>query len=472
MPYSLPNSPTLRTHSQSRRRFSDSTGSGAFAPITALPRRRISAAKQHHVFHLGDDHDDDDSPEDEQFPKLRQQHIPFFADQKPAIRLTPPTTAVPFPRASPTSPSSDEPIDHLHTRSSSHPVLLANGKPLKSSLKSSSSAPTISTYPRAVHLRARSAPSTPHDEISVCTPKNVHFAEKDGLATVRVFNRSAKPASLSHPTAGDDTETETDSEFSSRTSFPFPRFPTSPPPPATHSFQIDYSTPGATYSIPAHNPPPYANVHLESLHFPPPPSPSHHKAPFLTGTLLVRNVAYEKQVALRFTLDDWQTTSEVLARHVSSLSDLPLALAPRTPGDTVGALASSPHSWDRFAFTIRLEDYAHKLNERVLWIVARFTTPAGEWWDNNSGSNYRVGFRPSSPPPTASAGPPKRAHALSAPGKYCHSFMNSIYLFTVLRSSFSWIFYDESTFTVICCACTDDYDYDDIHCPYGHHTPP
>ena len=41
------------------------------------------------------------------------------------------------------------------------------------------------------------------------------------------------------------------------------------------------------------------------------------------GSVLVRNVAYNKTVAIRFTLDDWQTTSEVTAHYVSSLPSLP-----------------------------------------------------------------------------------------------------------------------------------------------------
>jgi len=48
----------------------------------------------------------------------------------------------------------------------------------------------------------------------------------------------------------------------------------------------------------------------------------------------------------------------------------------------------------RHSFTIRLEAYEHKLADRTLFIVARYSPgTGGEWWDNNSGSNYRVGFR-------------------------------------------------------------------------------
>jgi hypothetical protein len=43
----------------------------------------------------------------------------------------------------------------------------------------------------------------------------------------------------------------------------------------------------------------------------------------LTGSLLVRNLAYEKHVSVRFTLDDWHTTSEVKASYKESIERLP-----------------------------------------------------------------------------------------------------------------------------------------------------
>jgi len=254
---------------------------------------------------------------------------------------------------------------------SSSPILLSNGKPLKSSLKSPS-IPSISDTLRPTHLRTRSAPATP-------THKNVHFAEeKDQLESVRVFSLFAKPASLSSPR--EDTETETDNErdlyFSN--SFPFPCIPLS-------SIAAIFHLDDTTSTIPSPFPSPNANILLESLLL-----SSAESIPVLTGFLIVRNIAYEKVVAVRFTMDNWQTTSEVLARHAPSLA---LTTAP----PTVSRGSKDDDMWDRFAFTIRLEGYAFKLQERVMWLVARYATAGGEWWDNNEGHDYRIGFKPVHP---------------------------------------------------------------------------
>jgi hypothetical protein len=76
----------------------------------------------------------------------------------------------------------------------------------------------------------------------------------------------------------------------------------------------------------------------------------------LTGTVLVRNVLFAKDVAVRFTFDGRQTTSEVHGKHVVSLPGLPPPfLRPNIVGNAVGLLAAAgsdgtPPTWDRFSF--------------------------------------------------------------------------------------------------------------------------
>jgi hypothetical protein len=225
-------------------------------------------------------------------------------------------------------------------------------------------------------------PTTP-----IYGPKNVHFKEKDeGLESVRLFRRTGKPVSVSKPTS--DTETETEPEPSG---FPFLHA-------SSNNFGSSASsslTQIATCSpVPASNPYPYANVHLESVSLPP------ARPPVLRGTILVRNIVFEKYVGVRFTLDDWTTVSEVLATYTGPVASLE-TLAGTNQGKTVGDLIGSAgaRGWDRFNFAVKLEDYEAYLWQRTLYLVTRYTAPGvGEFWDNNSGENYRITFRSLSGP--------------------------------------------------------------------------
>ncbi|KAG5335267.1 hypothetical protein C0989_001636 [Termitomyces sp. Mn162] len=413
MPYSLP------VHAAGHRR-SHSGDHGAL-PST-LPRRRNATP----VFHFNNDQDsssDSDSPHTIPALKLKSRPISFHGA---------PTAVVPLPL----------PVQ----RTNSSPILLSNGKPLKSSLKSSPSAPSMPSSPTEEHplgpagrTRASSTPNTPALDHHV--PKNVHFPSNK-LATVRFYSRSARPASLSLADGG-DTETETESERSPYPSFAFPNTKIKGKK-MVHTLDTALSS-----LVPAPSPPAHANVYLESLalhhtsnHAPISstsslPFPSSSSSPLssstslsLKGTLLVRNLAYEKTVAVRFTLDEWDTTSEVLAHYTASLPALPPALyVPGSglqnvhPGVNVGTVDKP--AWDRFTFTIRLDDYVPSLATRTLWLVVRYCTPTAgsafgsgsgsgegmgigteeaeqggsgngsnnEWWDNNGGRNYRVVFR-------------------------------------------------------------------------------
>ncbi|CAK5279246.1 unnamed protein product [Mycena citricolor] len=92
----------------------------------------------------------------------------------------------------------------------------------------------------------------------------------------------------------------------------------------------------------------------------------------VTGTIAVRNLAFDKWVAVRFTLDGWQTTSEVTARHLQSLA-----------GGQV----------DIFSFSIRLNDVLARIEGKEMLLAVRYNSAGREMWDNNEGSNYRAVFR-------------------------------------------------------------------------------
>lgn len=176
-----------------------------------------------------------------------------------------------------------------------------------------------------------------------------------------------------------------------------------------------------------------ADVLLESLHLSP-------DASSVDGTVRVRNIAFEKNVAVRFTFDDWQMTSEVLARWVesvvtarssgsvmpqggvaamlpnmtstsppmsafeggsissfysSSVSDLGLSGSGSDVAindNTTSPSTPSNDTYDRFAFTIRLADMLLRIEEKTLVLAVRYRAAGREVWDNNGGENYKAVF--------------------------------------------------------------------------------
>ncbi|KAF9060709.1 putative phosphatase regulatory subunit-domain-containing protein [Rhodocollybia butyracea] len=90
----------------------------------------------------------------------------------------------------------------------------------------------------------------------------------------------------------------------------------------------------------------------------------------IVGRIRVRNVSFQKWVAVRFTFDDWQTTSEVTAKYIESTSP----------------------EFDVFGFTIRLTDLIARIEEKTLIVALRYNVDGREIWDNNFGRNYVVKF--------------------------------------------------------------------------------
>jgi hypothetical protein len=73
--------------------------------------------------------------------------------------------------------------------------------------------------------------------------------------------------------------------------------------------------------------------------------------------------------------------SEVAGAHVTHI-----------PSETTG-----DEGWDRFSFSIKLEDYRRKLDERQLMLCIRFSVDGREWWDSNNGMNYMFTFKKAAP---------------------------------------------------------------------------
>lgn len=94
----------------------------------------------------------------------------------------------------------------------------------------------------------------------------------------------------------------------------------------------------------------------------------------LIGSAAVANIAFQKYVVARFTLDYWKTTSEVVAEYNHDVRK-----------------KQANDGYDRFNFNIKLADQAN-LETKTLLLCVRYNVNGTEYWDNNNGMNYQVDF--------------------------------------------------------------------------------
>ncbi|TQS36186.1 hypothetical protein Golomagni_03369 [Golovinomyces magnicellulatus] len=94
----------------------------------------------------------------------------------------------------------------------------------------------------------------------------------------------------------------------------------------------------------------------------------------LVGSVVVANLAYKKTVVVRFTLDYWRTTSEVLAEFNHDIRQPTL------------------EGYDRFNFNIKLTDQAN-LEAKTMFFCVKYCVNGLEYWDNNNAINFQVDFR-------------------------------------------------------------------------------
>jgi hypothetical protein len=122
-----------------------------------------------------------------------------------------------------------------------------------------------------------------------------------------------------------------------------------------------------------------ANVALASLELristpsPPPPTPSTTTTELsLIGTILVRNLMFDKRVAARFTFDDWQTVSEVGAKWIRSVEPSPHASSSSLgPTSSVSCFVGPSslvkgHDFDLFEFSLKLSDHLLRIASKTL----------------------------------------------------------------------------------------------------------
>ncbi|KAI0696562.1 putative phosphatase regulatory subunit-domain-containing protein [Cerioporus squamosus] len=219
-----------------------------------------------------------------------------------------------------------------------------SGEPLKSSLKSRRPVVRgdLSVITGEALASTKSEPSTP------MATKSVHFDAR--LERVKLFLAEQKPLAISREGSPTDTS-GTESDF----------------PSAIYGSRRGEEE-EKTLTMQLTNKPAVpradADLTLEDLTL-------SEDGTSLNGRVRVRNLAFEKWVAVRFTVDSWQTTSEVTAKYFDSV-----------PGGV----------FDRFSFTIRLGDMLARIEEKTLFFALRYNVAGREIWDNNNGENYKVIF--------------------------------------------------------------------------------
>jgi hypothetical protein len=216
-----------------------------------------------------------------------------------------------------------------------------SGQLVKSSLKSSKSATRGSLSVITISKASKSEPTTP-------TGKAVHFDAK--LEHVKLFLAEQKPLAVSRDGSPTEDTSGTDSDF----------------PPFIFG-NVDEGSSKGKLIMQLPNMPAKADINaevaLEELSLSP-------DGTSIMGHVRVKNIAYAKWVVVRFTFDFWQTTSEVTGRHLESISN----------------------EFDRFVFSIKLNDLLARIEGKTLLLAVKYSVAGREIWDNNNRQDYRANF--------------------------------------------------------------------------------
>jgi hypothetical protein len=220
-----------------------------------------------------------------------------------------------------------------------------SGEPLKSSLKSRPPTPRPNlSVVTTRQVSSKSEPATPNHMRS----KSVSFAER--LDHVKLFFAEQKPIAVSR----DGSPTEDTSGTESEVPAPVRTISSDDAKKRLLVMQVASMPQWTTMDV---------DVMLEDVAL--------SKEATLCGHVKVKNLAFQKSVAVRFTFDCWQTTSEVSAKYEQSLAH--------------GA-------FDRFSFVIRLHDILSKIEDKTLFMAIRYAVNGQEIWDNNGGQDYKIKF--------------------------------------------------------------------------------
>ena len=334
---------TVHPHRLSQPRRFSHHANGAGAPLPLIPRRTTSRSPITSSF---------------SFPKLSSSDSSFTTSLS---SIPPPPRCDSDSSSSSSSPSNgirptiysktlhSYPAESTHSPKSTSRefpkegrlVRKKSGQLVKSSLKSSKSATRNSLSVVTLPQSSKSEPTTPMQ-------KAVHFDAQ--LEHVKLFLAEQKPLAVSRDGSPTDDTSGTDSDF--------PKFIYG----ENHDGRSRKKLLMQLCNMPS-TINPNSDVALESLSLTP-------DGLSILGRVRVRNIAFSKWVAIRFTFDSWQTTSEVTGRYVESINS----------------------EFDKFSFTIRLNDLLARIEGKTFVMAIRYSVAGQDIWDNNDGQNYLATF--------------------------------------------------------------------------------
>ncbi|KAJ1569939.1 hypothetical protein HK096_009249 [Nowakowskiella sp. JEL0078] len=100
----------------------------------------------------------------------------------------------------------------------------------------------------------------------------------------------------------------------------------------------------------------------------------------LTGGIIVRNYDFQKLVLVRYSIDGWNTSSDVQAEFCNSIKNV----------------SNDPYGLDRFTFSLVLSDVFGEPDVAVtktICYAVQYSVASRTYWDNNHGANYSISIK-------------------------------------------------------------------------------